>query len=124
MLISHKDITFRSGTLTLEGVMHIPKGDGRKTRPIGIPTFEDKVLQRAVAMLLEAVYEQDFMDCSYGFRPKRSAHQAYRRRPVRPGLEAFEQRLEVLLQLDRVLGCCLPVNASGPTLPGTAIGLA
>ena len=45
-------------------------------RPIGIPTFEDKVLQRAVAMLLEAVYEQDFLDCSYGFRPGRSAHQA------------------------------------------------
>ena len=41
-----------------------------------IPTFEDKVLQRAVMMVLEAVYEQDFLDCSYGFRPKRSAHQA------------------------------------------------
>jgi RNA-directed DNA polymerase len=47
--------------------VHIPKGDGSKTRPIGIPTFEDKVLQRAVAMVLEAVYEQDFYDCSYGF---------------------------------------------------------
>src|SRR4028119_695106 len=45
-------------------------------RPLGIPTFEDKVLQRAVTMLLEAVYEQDFLDCSYGFRPGRSAHQA------------------------------------------------
>lgn len=56
--------------------VHIPKGDGRKTRPIGIPAFEDKVLQRAVAMVLEAVYEQDFLDCSYGFRPRRSAHQA------------------------------------------------
>jgi len=56
--------------------VHIPKGDGSKTRPIGIPTFEDKVLQRAVAMVLEAVYEQDFLDCSYGFRPGRSAHQA------------------------------------------------
>ncbi len=56
--------------------VHIPKGPGGKTRPIGIPTFEDKVLQRAVAMVLEAVYEQDFMDCSYGFRPGRSAHQA------------------------------------------------
>lgn len=56
--------------------VHIPKGDGRKTRPIGIPTFEDKVLQRAVAMALEAVYEQDFLDCSYGFRPGRSAHDA------------------------------------------------
>jgi group II intron reverse transcriptase/maturase len=55
---------------------HIPKGDGSETRPIGIPTFEDKVLQRAVAMLLEAIYEQDFHDFSYGFRPGRSAHQA------------------------------------------------
>ena len=59
--------------------VHIPKaGDGSQTRPIGIPTFEDKVLQRAVAMVLEAVYEQSFRDCSYGFRPGRSAHQALR----------------------------------------------
>ena len=50
--------------------------DGGKKRPLGIPTVEDKVLQRAVAMILEAVYEQDFHDCSYGFRPKRSPHQA------------------------------------------------
>jgi RNA-directed DNA polymerase len=56
--------------------VHIPKGTGPETRPIGIPTFEDKVLQRAVVMVLEAVYEQDFLDCSYGFRPGRSAHQA------------------------------------------------
>ncbi len=55
---------------------HIPKGDGVTTRPIGIPTFEDKILQRAVAMVLEPIYEQDFRDCSYGFRPGRSAHQA------------------------------------------------
>jgi RNA-directed DNA polymerase len=56
--------------------VHIPKGTGPETRPIGIPTFEDKVLQRAVVMVLETVYEQDFLDCSYGFRPGRSAHQA------------------------------------------------
>jgi RNA-directed DNA polymerase len=58
--------------------VHIPKGDGSQTRSIGIPTFEDKVLQRAVAMVLETVYEQGFLDCSYGFRPGRSAHQALR----------------------------------------------
>lgn len=56
--------------------VHIPKGDGTQTRPIGIPTFEDKVLQRAVAMLLEAIYEQEFHDFSFGFRPGRSAHAA------------------------------------------------
>ena len=56
--------------------VHIPKGTGDETRPIGIPTLEDKVLQRAVVMILEAIYEQDFYDCSYGFRPGRSAHQA------------------------------------------------
>ena len=56
--------------------VHIPKGDGSQTRPIGIPTFEDKVLQRAVVMLLGAIYEEDFVDFSYGFRPGRSAHHA------------------------------------------------
>jgi len=56
--------------------VHIPKGDGTKTRPLGIPTFEDKILQKAVAMVLEAVYEQEFLPCSYGFRPGRGAHDA------------------------------------------------
>jgi RNA-directed DNA polymerase len=57
--------------------VHIPKaGSSTETRPIGIPTLEDKVLQRAVVMLLEPIYEQDFHDGSYGFRPGRSAHDA------------------------------------------------
>ena len=69
----------KSGTYRAPPVrrVHIPKGDSTtETRPIGIPTFEDKVLQRAVVMVLEALYEQDFRSCSFGFRPGRSAHQA------------------------------------------------
>jgi RNA-directed DNA polymerase len=69
----------KSGTYQAPPVrrVHIPKGGSTtETRPLGIPTFEDKVLQRAVVMVLEAVYEQDFIDCSFGFRPGRSAHQA------------------------------------------------
>jgi RNA-directed DNA polymerase len=57
--------------------VHIPKSQG-KTRPIGISAFEDKLVQEAVREVLEAVYEQDFMDCSYGFRPGRSTHDALR----------------------------------------------
>jgi len=57
--------------------VYIPKGGSpTESRPIGIPTVEDNILQRAVAMLLEPLYEQDFYECSFGFRPGRSAHQA------------------------------------------------
>lgn len=67
----------KSGTYRAPPVRraHIPKGDGKQQRPIGIPTFEDKVLQRAITMLLEPIYEEDFYDFSYGFRRGRSAHQ-------------------------------------------------
>ncbi|MGH2601119.1 MAG: group II intron reverse transcriptase/maturase [Dehalococcoidia bacterium] len=70
---------FKSGRYRAPAVrrVHIPKGGaGKATRPIGIPTLEDKVLQRAVVMALDPVYEADFRACSYGFRPGRSAHGA------------------------------------------------
>jgi retron-type reverse transcriptase len=57
--------------------VHIPKGQG-KTRPMGISVFEDNVVQDAVREGLEAIDEQDFRECSYGFRPGRSAHDAVR----------------------------------------------
>jgi RNA-directed DNA polymerase len=59
--------------------IYIPKEDGKK-RPISIPALEDKIVQKAAVELLSAVYEQDFLDCSYGFRPGRGAHNAGRSR--------------------------------------------
>jgi RNA-directed DNA polymerase len=70
---------FKSGTYKAPPVrrIHIPKGDGTNSqRALGLPTFEDKVLQRAVTMILEAVYEQEFYDFSYAYRPGRTQHQA------------------------------------------------
>ena len=74
---------------------YIPKTDG-SLRPLGLPTFEDKVCQRAIIMVLEAVYEQDFLSCSYGFRPGRSAHQALQE--LRTGF--MRQGLRWVIDLD------------------------
>ena len=74
--------------------VYIPKGDNG-TRPLGLPVIEDKIVQKGIARILEAIYEADFCDCSYGFRPKRSCHQALRdvdrtimHRPVNDVIEA------------------------------------
>ena len=113
---------FKSGQYVAPPVrrVHIPKGDGRKTRPIGIPTFEDKVLQRAVVMVLESVYEQDFRDCSFGFRPGRSAHQAlqhlWEQTMVMGGgwVRTAEQKWTAERRVTRPEGGGKPDRSSGP----------
>jgi len=87
----------KSGTYVAPPVRrtYIPKaGSPNETRPLGIPTFEDKILQRAVLMVLEPVYEADFLDASHGFRPGRGAHGA----------------LECLRKQAMNLGCCWIVD--------------
>jgi len=85
---------------------YIPKADG-SPRPLGLPTLEDKVAQRAIVMVLEAVYEQDFLSCSHGFRPGRSAHQALQ--DLRTGFMSHGLRwvldIDIVKYLDRDSYC-------------------
>ena len=105
---------FKSGRYRAPAVrrVHLEKPGTSKTRPIGIPTLEDKILQRAVLMVMEPVYEQDFLDCSYGFRPGRGAHQALQ--ALRDGLMEFGGGWVIDLDIEdflEVSSYCPPVHA-------------
>lgn len=89
----------KSGTYRAPAVkrVYIPKdGTPNDKRPLGIPTFEDKIVQKAVQMILEPIYEAEFLPCSYGFRPGRGALQAVKALQA----ELHASRTAVVLEID------------------------
>ncbi len=101
--------------------VYIPKDEHSK-RPLGLPALEDKIVQKGIAWILEAIYEQDFLDCSYGFRPKRNCHQALdvvdktiMKRPIHYVIEADIKGFFDNVSHDWMLRC-LEVRIQDPSL--------
>jgi group II intron reverse transcriptase/maturase len=96
--------------------------DEHSKRPLGLPALEDKIVQKGVARILEAIYEQDFLDCSYGFRPNRNCHQALdkvdktmMRRPINHVIEADIKGFFDNVSHDWMIKC-LQVRIKDPSL--------
>ena len=87
--------------------VEIPKGDGR-TRPLGIPTVKDRIVQQAVRLVIEPIFESGFSDGSYGFRPGRGCHDA-----LRPRRSRLRQRVDRLIKAGYTVASKTRKSASG-----------